>query len=129
MVSVYVVRVGWSSQDLPVSCDVAHEQDAGVHVEIEGRGSKVTVNLANEDGAIGIVHDSHGETEAEQEVSSCQILQVDGHTAGCLLLSSAEINSQGEAIQEQTHLQRKHQGDRNCVYGPAFFTGIRSSSN
>lgn len=100
-----------SGPDLPVRCNVTHEQDAGVHVEIEGGGTKVTVDLAEEDGAAGVVSDSDGETEADEEVGGCQVLQVDGDTAGRLLLSSAEVNPQGEAVEEQTHLQGRQELD------------------
>lgn len=67
------------------------------------------------DGA-AVAGDSDGETKAEQEVGSCQVLQVDGHTAGRLLLSAAEVNLQSEAVEEQTHLQRKEEEDRDCIY-------------
>lgn len=96
-----------SGPGLPVSCDVTHEQDAGVHVEIEGGAAEAAVDLAEVDGTAGIVSDSHGETETHEEVGGCQVLQVDGDTAGRLLLSLTEVNLKGEAIEEQSHLQRK----------------------
>lgn len=89
---------------LPVGCDVAHEQDAGVHVQVEGGGSEAAVDLADSDGAVGVVGDPDGETEADEEVSGRHVPQVDGDAAGQLLLSSAEVNLQGETVEEQTHL-------------------------
>lgn len=89
---------------LPVGCDVAHEQDAGVHVQVEGGGSEVAVDPTDDDGSVGVVGDPDGETEADEEVSGRHVLQVDGDAAGYLLLSSAEVNLQGEAVEEQTHL-------------------------
>lgn len=96
---------------LPVSGDVAHEQDAGIHVEEEDRGTEVAVDQADGDGAAGIVGDADGETEAEQEVSGCQVLQVDHNAAGPPPLSSEEIKLNDEAIEEETHLQRKRRED------------------
>ena len=92
---------------LPVSSDVAHEHDAGVHVEEEDGGAKVAVDQADGDGAAGVVGDADGETEAEQEVGGCQVLQVDHHAAGRLLLSSAEVKLHDEAVEEETQLERK----------------------
>lgn len=89
---------------LPVGCDVAHEQDAGVHVQVEGGGSEVAVDPADDEGSVGVVGDPDGETEADEEVSCRHVPQVDGDAAGHLLLSSAEVNLQGEAVEEQTHL-------------------------
>lgn len=91
---------------LPVSSDVTHEQDAGVHVEEEGRGSKVAVDQADGHRVAGVVGDADGETEAEQEVSSCQVFEVDYNTVRRLPLSSAEVKHD-EAVEEETHLQRK----------------------
>ena len=73
--------------DLPVSSDVAHEQDAGVHVEVKGGDSKVAVDQAEGDGAVGVADDAKGEVKAQQEVGDCQVLQVDHHDPGYLLLS------------------------------------------
>ena len=72
---------------LPVSSDVAHEQDAGVRVEVKGGGSKDAVEQVEGDGAVAVVDDAEGEAEAEQEVGDCQVLQVDHHDAGHLPLS------------------------------------------
>lgn len=47
-----------SSPVLPVSGDETHEQDACVHVQIEGGGAKVAVEAADGDGAAGVVGDS-----------------------------------------------------------------------
>lgn len=105
-----------SAPVLPVSGDVTHEEDTGVHVEIEGGCAKVAVDQAHGDGVAGVVGDSDGETEAEQEVGGGQVLQVDGHAAG-RLLSSAEVNPQGEAVEEQTHLQRKQAEDSDWIWG------------
>lgn len=59
--------------------------------------------------------DADGETEAEKEVSSCKVLQVDHNAAGCLLLSMAEVKLHDEAVEEETHLERKQgeDGDLN----------------
>lgn len=101
---------------LPVRCDETHEQDAGIHVQVERGGTKVAVDPAEGDGAAGVVDDPDGETKAYQEVGGCQVPQVDGNAAGRLLLSSAEVNLQGEAVQDQTHLQRDQGDNRNFIY-------------
>lgn len=62
--------------------------------------------------AVSIIHDSHGEAEADEEVGSCQVLQEDGH-AGRMALSSEEINVEGEAVEDQTHLQTRR--DRKII--------------
>ena len=72
---------------LPVSSDVAHEQDAGVHVEVKGGGSKGAVDQAEGDGVASVADDAEGEIKAKQEVGDCQVLQVDHDDAGHLLLS------------------------------------------
>lgn len=95
-----------SGLGLPVSRHVAHEQDAGVHVEIEGRAAKAAVEQAEGGGAAGVLGDPDGETEADEEVSGRQVLQVDGDAAG-RLLSLAEVNLQGETVEEESRLQRK----------------------
>lgn len=73
--------------DLPVSSDVAHEQDAGVHVEVQSKDRKVAVDHVEGDGAAGVADDAEGEVKAKQEVGDCQVLQVDHHDPGYLLLS------------------------------------------
>ena len=72
---------------LPVNSDVTHEQDAGVHVEVQSEDGKVAVNQAEGDGAANVLSDAEGKVEAEQEVRDCQVSQVDHHDAGHLLLS------------------------------------------
>lgn len=99
----------------PVSCDVAHEQDAGVHVQVEGGGTKAAVDAVEEDGAAAVMDDPEGQREADQEVSGRQVPQVDGHTAGHPQLSLAEVNLQGETVKDQPCLQEK-QGGRNWNY-------------
>ena len=51
----------YTQPGLPVSSDVSHEQDAGVHVEEEGRESKVAEDKA---GGADVFCDADGETEA-----------------------------------------------------------------
>lgn len=91
---------------IPVGGDVAHEQDAGVHVEVQGGSTKVALEQPDGDGAAGVAGDAEGETEAEQEVSGCQVLQVDHNAAGRLLLSSAEVKLHDVAVEEETYLQK-----------------------
>lgn len=57
-----------SRWDLPVYCNVTHEEDAGVHVEIEGRGSDGAVDPVDGNRVCGVVSYSNGQTEAEEEV-------------------------------------------------------------
>ena len=72
---------------LPVSSDVTHEQDAGVHVKVQSKDGKVAVNHLEGDGAADVLDDAEGKEETEQEVRGCQVSQVDHHDAGHLLLS------------------------------------------
>ena len=97
---------------LLVSGDVTHEQDAGIHVEVKGTAGKGAVNKAEGERAADIVGYIEGEAEAEQEVRGCQVLHVDHHDVGHLPLSWAEVNLQGEAVEDQTHLEKKQQGMR-----------------
>lgn len=86
------------SPDLPVSSDVTHEQDAGKHVEVKGSKAKVAVDAVDGNGGAGVVGNVEGETETDQEVSSCQVFQVDHHLAGHPLLSLTQIELHGEAV-------------------------------
>lgn len=104
---------------VPVGCDVAHEHDAGVHVEVEGGGSKAAVDLADGDGAAGVVQDPDGEAEADEEVRHDQVLQVDGDAAGHVLLLSAEVNPQREAVEDQTHYENQSVDDHEENVGRA----------
>lgn len=90
---------------LPVGGDVAHEQDAGVHVQVERRGAEAAVDFTEGQGFEGEVGDPDGEAEAEEEVGHRQVLQVDGDAARHPLLGSAEVHLQGETVEEQTHLR------------------------
>ena len=49
---------------LPVSSDVSHEQDAGIHVEEKGRESKVAEDQAGGQRFANIFSDADGKTEA-----------------------------------------------------------------
>lgn len=91
----------------PVGCDVANEQDAGVHVEVEGGGAKVAVELVEWNRAAGVVGNADGEAKTDEEVGGRQVLQVDGDAGGRRPLSTAEVNLQGEAVEVQTNLPRR----------------------
>lgn len=101
---------GEAGTGLPVSRHVAHEQDAGVHVEVEGRAAKAAVEQAEGGGAAGVFGDPDRETEADEEVGGRQVLQVDGDAAG-RLLSLAEVDLQGEAVEDESHLQRQRRDE------------------
>lgn len=89
----------------PVSSDIFHKHDAGVHVEVEGWGPKGAVELVDAVQVAGIVGDAERETQAEEEVWGCQVLQVNRHTAGGVLLSLAEVDPQCETVEDQAHLE------------------------
>lgn len=97
--------VSAGSSGLPVGGDVAHEQDAGVHVEVKGGGAEVAVDLSDDGGVGGEVYDAQREAEADEEVGGRQVLQEDGDAAVRLVLRHAEINPQRESVQDQTHLR------------------------
>lgn len=54
--------------DPPVGSNVAHEQNAGVHVEVERRSAHRAVQKMKMGRATGIVGDTNGETQADEEV-------------------------------------------------------------
>lgn len=91
----------------PVGGDVANEQDAGIHVEVEGGGAEVAVELVEWNRVAGVVGDADGEAKADEEVGGGQVLQVDGDAGGRRPLSAAEVNLQGEAVEVQTNLPRR----------------------
>lgn len=91
----------------PVGCDVANEQNAGVHVEVEGGGAKVAVELVEWNRAAGVFGDTDGEAKADEKVGGRQVLQVDGDAGARRPLSAAEVNLQGEAVEVQTNLPRR----------------------
>lgn len=74
----------WAQEDaqcaLPGGSDVLHEQDAGVHVDIDGGGTEAAVGLAQCGGVGGIVCNAQWQEQTEQEVGSSQVLQVHAHT-------------------------------------------------
>lgn len=91
----------------PVSSDETHEHDAGVHVQVEGRGTEVAVDLADDLRLnVGVLHNSQREAEADEEVGRCQVLQEEGD-AGHVPLTPEEVNVQGETVEEQTDLQTR----------------------
>lgn len=88
----------------PVGSDVAHEQDAGIHVEVEGRSANGTVEQMEMGGGTGVVGNADWETQADEEVGGNQVLQVDGDTAGWKE-TPAEVDPQSKAVEDQTELQ------------------------
>lgn len=88
----------------PVGGNVAHEQDAGVHVEVEGGSTNGTVEQMEMGGGAGVVGDADWETQADKEVGGHQVLQVDGDTTG-RKVTPAEVDPQCKAVEDQTDLK------------------------
>ena len=92
---------------IPVRGDVLHEEDAGVHVQVESRRPERAVYSSH--GAASVVRNPQRETEAQKEVGSGQILQVDCHTRG-VPLGFAEVHANRDAVQNQTQEEQQSVG-------------------
>lgn len=83
--------------DPSVVSNVAHEQNAGIHVEVECSGADRAVQQIEMGGAIGVVGYTDGEAQADEKVGDCQILQVESDVTGWKE-TSTEVEPQCKAV-------------------------------